>query len=191
MECFAPLDPTRTYRITVWPGDAVYLSLTVYGGPNDGRYSERIVGTANSRDTAPGLDGSIRIVVSPELPSEAGVAWIKLEPDAVAAITRDYLNHPTTGRRATWSKNGSSGWPSASPTSRTSASGLALRGQTQLQSARLDRGGLTWLTPRKPQKPLTGGFHPQSVDLDFLWWRLWDYVRTPVKVTFCSTRTLR
>ena len=54
---FAPIDPTRTYRITVWPGDAAYLSLTVYGGPNDGRYSERIVGTANSRDASPGPDG--------------------------------------------------------------------------------------------------------------------------------------
>ena len=42
--CYAPIDPTRTYRVTVEPGDAVYLSLTVYGGPNDGRYSERIVG---------------------------------------------------------------------------------------------------------------------------------------------------
>ena len=36
--------------MTVEPGDAVYLSLTVYGGPNDGRYSERIVGAVNSRD---------------------------------------------------------------------------------------------------------------------------------------------
>ena len=100
--CFAPIDPTRTYRITVRPGDAVYLSLTVYGGPDDGRYSERIVGTINSRDAIPGPDGSIRIVASPHPPSEEGVAWVKLEPDAVAAITRDYLNHPTTGRRAVW-----------------------------------------------------------------------------------------
>ncbi len=100
--CFAAIDPTRTYQITVWPGDAVYLSLTVYGGPKDGRYSERIVGTANSRDTSPGPDGSIRIVASPEPPRDDGAAWIKLEPDAVAALTRDYLNHPTSGQRATW-----------------------------------------------------------------------------------------
>ncbi len=37
--CFAPVDPRRTYRVRVRPGDAVYLSLTVYGGPDDGRYS--------------------------------------------------------------------------------------------------------------------------------------------------------
>ena len=40
--------PTRTYRVRLEPGDAVYLSLTVYGGPDDGRYSTRIVGSVNS-----------------------------------------------------------------------------------------------------------------------------------------------
>jgi hypothetical protein len=47
--CYAPVDPARTYRVTVTPGDAVYLSLTVYGGPADGHYSERIVGSLNDR----------------------------------------------------------------------------------------------------------------------------------------------
>src|SRR2546425_4848355 len=47
---YAPIDPKRTYRVRGKKGDAVYLSLTVYGGPNDGRYSERIVGTVNDRD---------------------------------------------------------------------------------------------------------------------------------------------
>jgi hypothetical protein len=97
---FAPIDPTRTYRIIAQPGNAVYLSLTVYGGPNDGRYSECIVGVVNSRHATAAPDGSIRIVASPVPPSEPGVAWIKLEPDAVAALTRDYLEDPATGRRA-------------------------------------------------------------------------------------------
>jgi hypothetical protein len=101
--CFAPIDPARTYRVTIEPGDAVYMSLTVYGGPNDGRYSERIVGSVNSRDAARNPDGSITIVLSSQPPTEPGAAWIQLEPDAVAAITRDYLDHPTTGRRARWS----------------------------------------------------------------------------------------
>jgi hypothetical protein len=100
--CYAPIDPGRTYRVTVQPGDAVYLSLTVYGGPDDGRYSERIVGTVNSRDATWNADGSIRIVLSPERPDDADVAWIRLEPDAVAAITRDYLEDPVQGRRAEW-----------------------------------------------------------------------------------------
>jgi hypothetical protein len=101
--CFAPIDPTRTYRVRVAPGDAVYLSLTVYGGPDDGRYSERIVGTVNSRDAAPGPDGTISIVLSPLEPPDVTTPWIRLEPDAVAAITRDYLEDPVQGRRAIWS----------------------------------------------------------------------------------------
>jgi hypothetical protein len=100
--CYVPIDPTRTYRVTVEPGDAVYLSLTVYGGPNDGRYSERIVGAVNSRDAVRQADGSIRIVLSPEEPAGEGENHIRLEPDAVAGITRDYLEDPVTGHRAVW-----------------------------------------------------------------------------------------
>ena len=99
---YVPIDPTRTYRVTFEPGDAVYMSLTVYGGPNDGRYSERIVGAVNSRDGGRRPDGSIRIVLSPDEPDEPDAAFIRLEPDAVAAITRDYLEDPVHGRRATW-----------------------------------------------------------------------------------------
>ncbi len=100
---YAPIDPARTYRVTVEPGDAVYLSLTVYGGPNDGRYSTHIVGAVNSLDAPPGPGGAIQIVLSPSAPAARDqVASIRLEPDAVAAITRDYLNDPVSGRRATW-----------------------------------------------------------------------------------------
>ena len=99
--CYAPIDPTRTYRVTVEPGDAVYMSLTVYGGPNDGRYSERIVGPSTAATPSAGRRHH-RIVLSPDEPDEPGVAWIRLEPDAVAAITRDYLEDPVHGRRAVW-----------------------------------------------------------------------------------------
>jgi hypothetical protein len=44
-----PVDPARTYHVSGNRGDAVYLSMTVYGGPDDGRYSDRIVGTLNDR----------------------------------------------------------------------------------------------------------------------------------------------
>jgi hypothetical protein len=102
--CYAPIDPARTYRVTVEPGDAVYLSLTVYGGPDDGRYSTHIVGTVNSRDARRGPDGALHVVLSAHAPEppDPDVAFIRLEPDAVAAITRDYLNDPVSGRRATW-----------------------------------------------------------------------------------------
>jgi hypothetical protein len=101
---YTPIDPARTYRVRVTPGDAVYLSLTVYGGPNDGRYSQRIVGSMNSVEAPVRPDGTIDIVLSPDPPTGGaeGTPWIKLEPDAVAGITRDYLNDPWQGRRAVW-----------------------------------------------------------------------------------------
>ena len=62
---FAPVDPARPYRVRGNRGDCVYFSLTVYGGPRDGRYSERIVGSINdrsstSRPTASSRSGSAR-----------------------------------------------------------------------------------------------------------------------------------
>lgn len=96
---YAPIDPSRTYRVRGRRGDAVYLSLTVYGGPNDGRYSERIVGSLNDRQFSVADDGSFEFLVGPDVDPAEG---IRLEPDAVAAITRDYLAEPATGERATW-----------------------------------------------------------------------------------------
>jgi hypothetical protein len=97
---YAPIDPQRTYRVRVRRGDAVYLSLTVYGGPDDGRYSTRIVGSLNDRALAFAPDGTAELVLSPR---EHPGAWLRLEPDAVCAITRDYLADPGRGRRCEWS----------------------------------------------------------------------------------------
>jgi hypothetical protein len=94
---YAPIDPRRTYRVRGVQGDAVYLSLTVYGGPDDGRYSTRIVGSLN--DPA---EAEFEWWLSPTPPPD-GQPWIRLEPDAVAAITRDYLVDPDRDRRAAWS----------------------------------------------------------------------------------------
>jgi hypothetical protein len=77
----------------------VYFSLTVYGGPRDGRYSERIVGSLNDRQLAVASDGSFELMLSPD--PQPGAA-IRLEPDAVAAITRDYVVDPRTARRVEW-----------------------------------------------------------------------------------------
>ena len=95
----APIDPARTYRVRGNRGDAVYLSLTVYGGPDDGRYSNRIVGTVNQRDLQFDADGNFALTLCPD--PQPG-AWLKLDPDAVVALTRDYLDDPDTDRRATW-----------------------------------------------------------------------------------------
>src|ERR1700730_8734911 len=70
---YAPIDPGRTYVVTGERGDADYLSLTVYGGPSDGRYSERIVGTINDRSLAIAEDGTFSVVLSAD--SHDG-AWL-------------------------------------------------------------------------------------------------------------------
>jgi hypothetical protein len=96
---YAPIDPTRRYRVRGVRGDAVYLSLSVYGGPDDGRYSERIVGWLNDRDLTFDDDGNFEFWVGPEPEDGPGIL---LAPDAVAAITRDYLAEPMMGKRTTW-----------------------------------------------------------------------------------------
>jgi len=94
---YAPIDPARTYRVHGRMGDAVYLSLCVYGGPTDGRWSNRIVSKINNREMTFGPDQTFEIVIGgPERPGN----WIPLAEDAVALITRDYLVDPVHGRQA-------------------------------------------------------------------------------------------
>lgn len=95
----APLDPNRTYRVTGNRGDAVYLSMTVYGGPGGGQYSNRIVGTMNDRTLDIDDNGDFEFLLSPDPQSGA---WLRLDPDAEFALTRDYLTEPRVGRRPTW-----------------------------------------------------------------------------------------
>jgi len=95
----SPIDPNRTYRVKGNRGDSVYLSLTVYGGPDDGRYSDRIVGTVNDRTLAFDDQGNFELTLSPT--PQPG-AWLKLEPDAVFALTRDYVTARDTARRVEW-----------------------------------------------------------------------------------------
>jgi hypothetical protein len=94
---FSPVDPARTYRVHGKMGDAVYLSLCVYGGPTDGRWSNRIVSKINNREMTFGPDQTFEITIGG--PGRAG-NWIPLEPDAVCVVTRDYLVDPTHGEQA-------------------------------------------------------------------------------------------
>jgi len=101
---FAPIDPARTYRITGVRGDAVYLSFTVYGGPDDGRWSDNIVGWLNDRnDFTVADDGTFEFLLGPAGADPGdGTAFIELTPDAVACVTRDYMEKPRVGTRATY-----------------------------------------------------------------------------------------
>jgi hypothetical protein len=137
---YAPIDPARTYRIRGQRGDAVYLSITVYGGPNDGRYSDRIVGIVNDRGVDIDADGNFEITLSPE-PHEG--TWIKLEPDAVCAITRDYLHDPVHDRRATFSIEAIDG-----PTTYR---------ESDADLARRFRAALTWIREQSKMVPLALG----------------------------------
>ena len=98
----APVDPKRCYMVRGRRGDAVYLSLTVYGGPRDGRYSERIVDTINDRRLALDADGNFEFMMAAEKPADWSGGFVQLEDDAVFACTRDYMNNPESGRRAEW-----------------------------------------------------------------------------------------
>lgn len=85
---FAPLRGDRSYRIRGRRGNEVYLSFCVYGGKPDGEWSERVVANVSQRDLAFAADGSFEIVLSPQ--QHAG-NWVRLEPDAVCVITRQYF----------------------------------------------------------------------------------------------------
>ena len=143
---YTPIDPRRTYVVKGRRGDAVYLSLTVYGGPSDGRYSERIVGTANDRSLDIADDGTFTLVLSPD---RHDGAWIKLEPDAVCAITRDYLAEPDHGVRATWSIE--------------SVDPPATRRENDADLARRLRATLTWVRDQAQIVPIPLGT-PNTVD---------------------------
>jgi hypothetical protein len=120
---FAPIDPRRRYRITGRRVDAAYLSLTVYGGPDDGRWSTRIVATANDETMPIADDGSFELHLGPDL--ESGPSSIHLDDDAVAVVTRDYHVHPASEGRSSFAIECLDG-PTAPPrpTDASTAAGL-------------------------------------------------------------------
>ena len=100
--CFAPIDPTRTYRVSGQRGDSTYFSLTVYNEPAPGEWSNRIVGILNDSDLAIDEDGRFSCVLGPRRPDGYTGAFLALTEDAAAAFTRDYQVDPLTGRRVSW-----------------------------------------------------------------------------------------
>jgi hypothetical protein len=100
--CYAPVRGDREYRVRGRKSaDTVYLAVCVYGGPDDGRWSTRIVSSLNDRELALGADGSFEIVVSKARPAGGG-AWLALDDDAVAIVTRDYHVESAPGTLSEW-----------------------------------------------------------------------------------------
>lgn len=98
----ATLDPARTYRVRGRRHDSVYFSLTVYNEPAPGAWSDRVIGVVNDTDLDVGSDGSFEMVLGPERPPGWDGAFIRLEPDALVALTRDYQADPLAGRPVEW-----------------------------------------------------------------------------------------
>ena len=98
---FAALRGDRAYRIHGRRGNAVYLAFCVYGGPPAGEWSERVVGNVSQRDLAFDPDGGFELLLTPE-PRPAGArSWMKLEPDAVYVVVRQYFTDPRNAAPAT------------------------------------------------------------------------------------------
>ncbi len=102
---FAPVSAAHRYRIRGQRGDACYLSVCVYAGPDDGRWSNRIVSNLNDRTTEFQPDGSFELMVSAvpdHNPSHPPANWLKLDAEAVALVARDYHVDPAHGRKTTY-----------------------------------------------------------------------------------------
>jgi hypothetical protein len=94
---FAPLSGDRRYRIRGRRGNEVFLSFCVYGGPPDGEWSQRVVANVSQRDMTFAADGSFEIQLGPDGAAPNG---IRLEPDAVCVISRQYFTNHATARTA-------------------------------------------------------------------------------------------
>lgn len=81
------VSPDHSYVVRVRPGSAVYSSLTIYGGPGDGHYSTRIVGSIRLDEIPVGPDGWCALLLSRDLGGRPG---IELADDAEVGVTRDY-----------------------------------------------------------------------------------------------------
>ncbi len=99
---FAPIDPDRSYLLRGQRRDSCYVSITIYGGPADGRWSDKIVATLNDRDLVFAEDGSFEVIISADESRGDAPNRIKLDPDSVALITRDYLHHPEQEKPTAW-----------------------------------------------------------------------------------------
>lgn len=99
---YAVVDPRRTYRVSGVPNDSAMYSVTVYNEPEPGAWPNRTVGLLHDTDMPCADDGRFTCVLGPVRPTGYDGPFIELSPDARGIITRDYHEHPESGRRVEW-----------------------------------------------------------------------------------------
>lgn len=82
------VDPSRTYRVRGETAGAVYVSLTIESGAQDGRFGSRTAGVINDTQFDVAADGTFEIYFGgPPRPRN----WIALPADAARITTRHYF----------------------------------------------------------------------------------------------------
>jgi hypothetical protein len=99
---YAVIDPRRTYRVSGSPNDSTMYSVTVYNEPEPGAWPNRTVGLLYDTDMALDDDGRLSCVLGPARPAGYDGPFIELSEDARGVLTRDYHEHPESGRRVEW-----------------------------------------------------------------------------------------
>ncbi|KHO22076.1 DUF1214 domain-containing protein [Mycolicibacterium setense] len=99
---YAVVDPRRTYRVSGAANDSAMYSVTVYNEPEPGAWPNRTVGLLYDTDIGVDESGRFAAVLGPRRPQGYDGPFIELSPDARGILTRDYHEHPDTGRRVDW-----------------------------------------------------------------------------------------
>ena len=87
----APVDPAHVYRVRGNIAGAVYTSITVEAGAEEGKYATRTAGVINDMQFDVDAAGNYEIVLGgPEQPRN----WLALPPDGARLTTRHYYETP-------------------------------------------------------------------------------------------------
>lgn len=86
------IDPSRAYRVRGDTAGAVYVSLTIESGAQEGRFGSRTAGVINDDAFDVAVDGSFEVYFGGP-PRERN--WIALPPDAARITTRHYFENET------------------------------------------------------------------------------------------------
>src|SRR3954471_11447941 len=87
----APVDPARVYRVRGNVAGAVYTSITVEAGAEEGKYATRTAGVINDMQFDVDTDGNYELVLGgPELDRN----WLAPPPAGARLTTRHYYETP-------------------------------------------------------------------------------------------------